>query len=236
MSTSTTPSVHASTTSPAPAAVHDTVQAEAEASGGCLAGAAASPAEPGGAAESSSDGPHSPRRKRKIDEASATHTAATDAQVSLAPASAPAVTNSAPAPGASTFLNPVFDGSYASTFKPSMAAYNPNMAAYKPTWRDTYVYNPVMGTYNMGPWAFTQSMQPHFIPTPVVNISLRVASMDGTTLDVTVPERGLVREVKRVVGQVAGCDLHSRMVVTLRAPRFVCAVARDQPELDGSVR
>ena len=35
-------------------------------------------------------------------------------------------------------------------------------------------------------------------------ISLRVACMDGTTLDVTVPERGLVREVKRSVGQVRG--------------------------------
>ena len=36
-------------------------------------------------------------------------------------------------------------------------------------------------------------------------ISLRVACMDGTTLDLTVPERGLVREVKRSVGQVRGC-------------------------------
>jgi hypothetical protein len=35
-------------------------------------------------------------------------------------------------------------------------------------------------------------------------ISLRVACMDGTTLDVTVPQRGLVREVKRSVGQVRG--------------------------------
>jgi hypothetical protein len=78
------------------------------------------------------------------------------------------------------------------------------MAAYQPTWRDTYTYNPVMCTYNMP--VMVPSMQPHFIPTPVVNISLRVASMDGTTLDVTVPERGLVREVKRVVGQVADCD------------------------------
>jgi hypothetical protein len=33
-------------------------------------------------------------------------------------------------------------------------------------------------------------------------VSLRVASLDGTTLVVTVAQRGLVREVKRLVGQV----------------------------------
>ena len=37
---------------------------------------------------------------------------------------------------------------------------------------------------------------------PVPQVSLRVASLDGTTLVVTVAERGLVREVKRLVGQV----------------------------------
>jgi hypothetical protein len=36
----------------------------------------------------------------------------------------------------------------------------------------------------------------------VPEISLRVACLDGTTLDVRVAERGLVREVKRTVGQV----------------------------------
>ena len=36
----------------------------------------------------------------------------------------------------------------------------------------------------------------------VPKISLRVACMGGTTLDVTVAQRGLVCEVKRVVGQV----------------------------------
>jgi len=36
----------------------------------------------------------------------------------------------------------------------------------------------------------------------VPQISLRVACLDGTTLDVTVPQRELVREVKRTVGQV----------------------------------
>ena len=36
----------------------------------------------------------------------------------------------------------------------------------------------------------------------VPEISLRVACMDGTTLELTVAQRGLVREVKRAVGQV----------------------------------
>ena len=36
----------------------------------------------------------------------------------------------------------------------------------------------------------------------VPEVSLRVASLDGTTLELTVPQRGLVREVKRMVGQV----------------------------------
>ena len=38
----------------------------------------------------------------------------------------------------------------------------------------------------------------------VPEVSLRVASLDGTTLELTVPQRGRVREVKRVVGQVRG--------------------------------
>ena len=38
----------------------------------------------------------------------------------------------------------------------------------------------------------------------VPEVSLRVASLDGTTLELTVPQRGLVREVKRMVGQVKG--------------------------------
>ena len=38
---------------------------------------------------------------------------------------------------------------------------------------------------------------------PVPQVSLRVASLDGTTLVVTVAERGLVREVKRLVGKVS---------------------------------
>ena len=36
----------------------------------------------------------------------------------------------------------------------------------------------------------------------VPEISLRVACMDGTTLELTVAQRALVREVKRAVGQV----------------------------------
>jgi hypothetical protein len=36
----------------------------------------------------------------------------------------------------------------------------------------------------------------------VTEISLRVACLDGTTLELTVAQRGLVREVKRAVGQV----------------------------------
>jgi hypothetical protein len=38
---------------------------------------------------------------------------------------------------------------------------------------------------------------------PVPQVSLRVASLDGTTLVVTVAQRGLVREVKRLVAQVS---------------------------------
>ena len=33
-------------------------------------------------------------------------------------------------------------------------------------------------------------------------ITLRVASLDGTSLDLKVPPRDLVREVKRAIGQV----------------------------------
>ena len=43
--------------------------------------------------------------------------------------------------------------------------------------------------------------------SPVPQVSLRVASLDGTTLVVTVAQRGLVREVKRLVGQVSAVVL-----------------------------
>ena len=39
----------------------------------------------------------------------------------------------------------------------------------------------------------------------VPEITLRVASLDGVSLDVTVPQRGLVSDAKRVVGQVRVC-------------------------------
>jgi hypothetical protein len=38
----------------------------------------------------------------------------------------------------------------------------------------------------------------------VPEVSLRVACMDGTTLELTVPQRELVRKVKQMVGQVRG--------------------------------
>jgi hypothetical protein len=40
----------------------------------------------------------------------------------------------------------------------------------------------------------------------VPEVSLSVACLDGTTLGVTVPQRGLVREVKHIVGQVSDCQ------------------------------
>jgi hypothetical protein len=40
----------------------------------------------------------------------------------------------------------------------------------------------------------------------VPEVSLRVACLDGTTLDVRVAQRGLVLEVKRLVGQVRSRD------------------------------
>ena len=51
----------------------------------------------------------------------------------------------------------------------------------------------------------------------VPQISLRVACLDGTTLKVTVPERGLVHEVKSIVGQV-GQALHQESHVNTLFP------------------
>ena len=45
---------------------------------------------------------------------------------------------------------------------------------------------------------------------PVPQVSLRVASLDGTTLVVTVAQRGLVREVKRLVAQVRRGEFRTR--------------------------
>jgi hypothetical protein len=41
-------------------------------------------------------------------------------------------------------------------------------------------------------------------PEVSATVSLRVVCLDGSALDVTVPQRGLVREVKLVVAQVCG--------------------------------
>jgi hypothetical protein len=56
----------------------------------------------------------------------------------------------------------------------------------------------------------------------VPDVSLRVACLDGTTLDVTVPQPGLVREVKRIVGQVCVCVC---MCVRVCARACVCVCA-----------
>jgi hypothetical protein len=52
----------------------------------------------------------------------------------------------------------------------------------------------------------------HTLCGVVPEVSLRVASLDGTAVELTVPQRGLVREVKRVVGQVR----RGRLTVKLR--------------------
>jgi hypothetical protein len=70
-------------------------------------------------------------------------------------------------------------------------------------------------------------------------ISLRVACVDGTTLDLTVPERGLVREVKRSVGQVRGSLAASYSPLSDTALCLVwCfdAVARHAPGFDRALR
>ena len=70
-------------------------------------------------------------------------------------------------------------------------------------------------------------------------ILLRVACMDGTTLDVTVPQRGLVREVKRSVGQVRGSRAASHSPLS-DSPLCLAwcfdAVARHAPGPDRALR
>jgi hypothetical protein len=75
----------------------------------------------------------------------------------------------------------------------------------------------------------------------VPKISLRVACMDGTTLDVPVPQRGLVCQVKRVVGQVRSAlwcgachalDVYSQRCSSVVQLDWVCIVARHGPGLD----
>jgi hypothetical protein len=64
---------------------------------------------------------------------------------------------------------------------------------------------------------------------PVPQVSLRVASLDGTTLVVTVAQRGLVREVKRLVAQVRrgvfrqeGTAEETDLVILLLRSRATC--------------
>jgi hypothetical protein len=69
----------------------------------------------------------------------------------------------------------------------------------------------------------------------VPQVSLRVASLDGTTLVVTLAQRGLVREVKRLVAQVRiirneGIDNGNNFAISL------CTVARHGPGLDRALR
>jgi hypothetical protein len=61
----------------------------------------------------------------------------------------------------------------------------------------------------------------------VPQVSLRVASLDGTTLVMTVAQRGLAREVKRLVGY-GEVDV-PKDLPTADSAIFLCAVARDGP-------
>ena len=72
----------------------------------------------------------------------------------------------------------------------------------------------------------------------VPEVSLRVACMDGTTLEVTVAQRGLVREVKRLAGQVrtAWIAIVSNLDRLLIAHLFVHSVARHGPGPDRALR
>ena len=68
---------------------------------------------------------------------------------------------------------------------------------------------------------------------PVPQVSLRVASLDGTTLVVTVAQRGLVREVKRLVAPVRRGEFRQeRTAEDTDCLALLCAVARHGPGLD----
>ena len=72
---------------------------------------------------------------------------------------------------------------------------------------------------------------------PVPQVSLRVASLDGTTLVVTVAQRGLVREVKRLVGQVRRGGFRTEGIANdSNYDLRLCAVARHGPGLDRALR
>ena len=63
---------------------------------------------------------------------------------------------------------------------------------------------------------------------PVPQVSLRVASLDGTTLVVTVAQRGLVREVKRLVGQVSAVFVDPKRVYSQRLIRNILFCLRSR--------
>jgi hypothetical protein len=69
----------------------------------------------------------------------------------------------------------------------------------------------------------------------IPQISLRIACLDGTALEVTVPERGKVREAKRVIGQVWIVGIYHRT----RDRTHICYALypgmRDGPGHDGSM-
>ena len=70
----------------------------------------------------------------------------------------------------------------------------------------------------------------------VPEVSLRVASLDGTTLDVRVAQRGLVLEVKRLVGQVRGRGLFGMASASTHNVLLSFADARHGPGPDRAVR
>jgi hypothetical protein len=70
----------------------------------------------------------------------------------------------------------------------------------------------------------------------VPEVSLRVASLDGTTLDVRVAQRGLVVEVKWLVGQVRGRGLFGMVSASTHNVLLSFADARHGPGPDRALR
>ena len=66
----------------------------------------------------------------------------------------------------------------------------------------------------------------------VPEVSLRVASLDGTTLDVRVAQRGLVLEVKRLVGQVRVATVFALRVTSTHSVLLSFTDARHGPGPD----
>ena len=66
----------------------------------------------------------------------------------------------------------------------------------------------------------------------VPEVSLRVACLGGTTLDVRVAQRGLVLEVKRLVGQVRGRDSFGMASASTHIVLLSFADARHGPGAD----